>query len=393
MLTFETSTQWLDIPEAIHQECWQQSQTLTVPSHRWQAYLNQVCLNTILPWLQEKSGMEPSMVASLDTPEFWQWVNGSVVRLGETRLILVPTEAIDPTELRIPQEWVDILDWIGDYYLAVAVDTDEQVLQIWGYTTHQQLKSQGRYDASDRTYSITGEWLIRDLAVFWVMQQLPPEPTRAEIPALPELSSSSANSLMQQLKNSENPLPQLDIPFEQWGALLQHDRWLHQLRQPRQAAIGQQMPQDQPTTIVQLSQWLQNLFEAGWLAIADGLAASPDLAFSLRGEPDSPASVQRIKHLQLGDGLPNVRVVVGVDTEADGRRRIEVRVLPDQSNAVLPANLTLRMQSTTGETVQVVTAGNQSRYIQLRRFKCAPGMTFRLQITVAGVSVTEDFVA
>lgn len=389
MLTFDTSIQWLAIPEAVHTESWQQSQAVAI-SGRWQTYLNQVCLKTILPWLQEKSGAEP--VVALDTSNLWEWVNGSAVTLGHTRLIIVPTEAMGTSELRVPQEWIDIPDWIGDYYLAVEVDTDEQGLRIWGYSTHEQLKCQGHYDEIDRSYSLTDSELIPDLGVFWVMQQLSPEPTRVEIPSLPSLPATEAEALIQRVDALEMIAPRLQVPFLQWAALLESNRWLQRLYQRRSEQPQQELAERNQTG-VQLSQWLRNIVEPGWQAIAELFRAEPDLAFSFRREDESQSLVRRVKQIQLAAELPHVILAMGLEPEPDGRIRIEVQVLPGQGTAVLPANLQLVMSSTAGEILQSVEAGEQSRYIQLRRFKCSPGTAFRLQIRLADVSVTEDFMA
>ena len=396
MLTFDTSTQWLEIPAEVHRESWQ-PQSLETSGH-WQAYLNQVCLKTILPWLQETIGQQP-VIHSPETPAFWELVNGSAIELNTLRLIVVPTEAMDTSELRVPQEWVDIPDWVGDYYLAVEIDTDEQMVHVWGYTTHAQIKTQGHYDPIDRTYTVTGKALIQDMAVFWVMQQVTPEPTRVDVPALPSLPAADAEALIQQVRRSDTGWPQLEIPFSQWGALLQDDRWLQRLcqvqpiDQAQQSDQIQQVPQPEVAQrLVQLSQWWQNQFETGWQAIADLFSAEPDLAFSFRREDDSQPSIQRAKQLQLGSGLPDVILAIAVEPEPDERLRIGVQVLPLQGTAYLPANLRLVMQSTAGETLQSVAASDQSNYIQLRRFKCSPGTAFRLLVIVADVSVTEEFV-
>ena len=37
--------------------------------------------------------------------------------------MLIPSEAIDDSELEVPQEWVDIPSWAADYYLAVQITT------------------------------------------------------------------------------------------------------------------------------------------------------------------------------------------------------------------------------------------------------------------------------
>ena len=384
MLLSDTSTQWLEIPDAIHTQSWQRSQFISIPGNRWQAYLNQVCLQTMLPWLQEKSEIEPS-VDSRDSLAFWEMVNGSAIVLGTTRLIVIPTEAMDRSEFRVPQEWIDIPSWVGDYYLAVEVDPDEKWLNIWGYATHQMLKSEGNYDGSDRTYSLDSDRIIQDLTVFWVMQQLSGEPTQALIPSLPALNSGQAELLLQQLGDRAIALPRLEIPFTQWGALLEQDRWLEQLCQLRQSRVNATSPAN-------LSQWWQNVFEAGWQAIEDLFATQPNLAFSFRQGESTQQQVRRVKQIQLGDQFPGVLLVMILETEADRRTRIWVQIHPQSGETYLPANLKLEQLSMSGEVLQSVQAGEASNYIQLRRFKSSPGMQFRLKVAIADTFTYEDFI-
>ncbi|HAX75492.1 MAG TPA: hypothetical protein DCY88_06610 [Cyanobacteria bacterium UBA11372] len=384
MLLSDTSTQWLEIPDAIHAQSWQQSQFISIPGNRWQAYLNQVCLQTILLWLQDKSTIEP-IVDSMNSLAFWEIVNGIAIVLGTTRLIVIPTEAMDRNEFRVPQEWVDIPSWAGDYYLAVEVDPDEQCLNVWGYATHQMLKSDGNYDASDRTYYLDGERVIQDLTVFWVMQQLSEASTRAIIPPLPALNSGQAELLLQQLGDGAIAIPRSEIPFVQWGALLEQNRWLEQLCQLRQNRVNTTSP-------VNLSQWWQNVFEAGWQAIEDLLAPQPNLAFSFRQGESTQQQVRRVKQIQLGDQFPAVLLVMILEIEANERTRIWVQIHPQSGETYLPANLRLEQLSIGGEVLQSVQAGDASNYIQLRRFKSSPGTQFRLQVAIADTFTYEDFI-
>lgn len=378
MLAFDTSTQILEIPETVQQEAWQQSQSMTPLGHRWQAYLNYVCLQTILVWLQEKSGHEP-LIHSGSQVAFWEMVNGSAVMLGDNRLILIPIEASDRTEFRVPQEWIDIPDWIGDYYLAIEVDADEQLLYVWGYTTHQQLKTQGQYDADDRSYVLTNTDLIQDMTVFWVMQHLGAEPTRAPVQPLAELSGAQVENLIQRLGNPV--IPRLEVPFDLWGALLQHHwRRLAEQRQPTR------------TPLTNLSQWLNTVFETGWQTFETLLSAEPELDFNFRQDDSSELTIRRVKRLQLG-AIADVLLVVTVDAEADQRRRIWVQLLPQAPDLVLPENVRLSLISAAGEVLQSAQSGSESNYIQLRRFRCAIATQFQLEVTVADVRVVEAFVS
>lgn len=230
--TFADPTQvWLEISQASQSQAWQQCQSFSTPS-RWNAYLNQLCLDAVLPWLQEEyTQATPWLSRPL---AIWDVVNGTAIALDTARLVVIPTETIDSSELRVPQEWVDIPGWVADYYLAAQVNLDEQWVRIWGYTTHQQLKT-GQYDAGDRTYCLDASGLIQDLSVLWVARQLcPQEPTRATVTPLSALPLAQAENLLQRLSNPSVTAPRLAVPFELWAALLEHSGWRQRLYERRQ---------------------------------------------------------------------------------------------------------------------------------------------------------------
>lgn len=368
ILAFETSTQILEIPEVVCQEAWQQSQSITPAGHRWQVYLNQICLQSILSWLQEKSGQHASI--QLGQADFWAIVNGSTVMLGDDRIVLIPIETSDRTEFRVPQEWIDIPEWVGDYYLAIEVDADEQLLHIWGYTTHQALKTQGRYETDDRTYCLASKDLIQDMTVFWVMQQLEPELTRAPVAALPELSEIQVENLSQRLRSKV--IPRLEVPFAQWGALLQQG-WLR------------------PRNAVNLSQWLNNIVETGWQTLESLISSEPELGFNFRSDA-TEVGIRRVKRLQF-DSTPDVLLVVTLTVEADDRRRIWVQLLPQAPEIILPENMQLSLVSETEEVLQSARSGSASNYIQLRPFRCAIETQFQLEVTIADRRIVEAFVS
>lgn len=126
----------LPISEAIGDRAWQQSQRYSTPKEQWTAYLNQVCWETVLPWLQTEYA--PNAALALDAQDL---VGGCAIAWNEKRLVLIPDHRFDTSELRIPAEWIELPSWIGDYYLAIQINLDESLIRVWGYTTHEQIKA------------------------------------------------------------------------------------------------------------------------------------------------------------------------------------------------------------------------------------------------------------
>ncbi len=151
---------WFDIPEDLQDQAWAESASFTKDSTRQRAYINLLAQKILIPYLQEEV---PSAIIEPNQTTFWQLgVNGSLIKIDKQRIIIIPSEAFDLDELRVPQEWVDIPFLAGDYYLAVQVDTEDNLLRIWAYTTHKKLKEQGYYTKRDRSYSLTREDLTEE---------------------------------------------------------------------------------------------------------------------------------------------------------------------------------------------------------------------------------------
>jgi hypothetical protein len=224
---------------------------------RWQAWLNHLCCQTILPWLQETlmptAQFWPQPAA---LPSVWEVVNGFAVVGDHYRLVIIPTAAMDFAEFRVPQEWVDLPSWAGDYYLSVYVNSDEQEVEVLGYTTHHQLKRQGQYDAADRTYSLDESELICDIGVLSVARNLcPAETLREELAPLPNLSEQQVANLLERLGDPAVIWPRLAVPFVTWGALLEHGGWRQRLYQKRLGLAEQwSVPQWLQTGISNLAQ-------------------------------------------------------------------------------------------------------------------------------------------
>ena len=214
----------LELDSKILDGAWQQSLSGGNASSRWQQYLNRVALNAFLPWLQAvedstaKAGLNKNMQVDL-----WELVNGTQIEIEGAKIVLIPSEAEDLSELRVAQEWIDIPELKADYYLAVQVSLDGGFVRVWGYATHQKLKERGSFDYGDRTYSLSEEELIADLDVLWVARELcPDEVTQAAIEPIAELESTQAENLIARLGDRSQLLPRLTVPFQTWAGLIRN---------------------------------------------------------------------------------------------------------------------------------------------------------------------------
>ena len=274
LLTLNPNQIVLDLSPQEIQAAWESGHQFSTDIGRWNAYLNGICLNPIISWLQEESGIEPQNFPSpTEAINLWESINGTAISLEKTRIVIIPSEAIDTEEFCVPQEWVDIPNWTANYYLAVQVSPDDGYLRVWGYATHQQLKNSGIYDEVDRTYSIERADVIEDLNVMWVARQLCPD-EKVEVELLPILSPNQAETILAQL--SQYPIDSLrfSLPFTQWGALLTQNSWRQQLWGQREATMAINTPTTVARNLTNLSNWFDNFFETGWQTIAEFVGQS-----------------------------------------------------------------------------------------------------------------------
>ncbi|MEO1183978.1 MAG: DUF1822 family protein [Cyanobacteria bacterium J06636_27] len=272
---------WLEIPENQQTNIWEKSQDFSTDNRRWMAYLNNLSLKTFLPWFKEEYAQNAKVFPNSATlPSIWEVTNGTGISFDGKKLVLIPSEALDISELRVPQEWVDIPRWSADYYLAVQVNIEESYIRIWGYTSQANLKNKGTYDANEKAYCLDKQHLISNLSILSIAAQLCPEEiTKTETVPLAELSTTQADNLITRLGNPQLINPRQAIPFTMWGTLLENGAWRQGLYEQRQGMSRQRS----------IRQWMQNgVSEAarqfGW--------ATVDLRPSFEGSRGTAAPAQ-----------------------------------------------------------------------------------------------------
>ncbi|MDJ0717825.1 MAG: DUF1822 family protein [Prochloraceae cyanobacterium] len=132
-----------------------------------------------------------------------------------------------------------------------------------------------------------------------------------------------------------------------------------------------------------LSQWLQNIFDAGWQKIEDLLAPqTPALAFR-------SSSVKRAKLIELGSDR-TVVLLVSLKPESDRQLGINLRVSSTEEQIELPSQLKLRVITETGQVFREITSNLGDTFMQYE-FSGHPGEKFSLTLGLEEDIFREEF--
>jgi hypothetical protein len=242
---------WLAIPDVESQPTAEYKRIYSNESARRTAQLNQWCLRGFLDWAREFLELDEVLTvwpSEAQLPSIWELMTGTAIALGNKRLVLLPSDALDTEELAVPQEWVDIPEWRADYYLGVQVNPEAGWMQIWGYTSHRTLKTRGEYDPIYRTYVLERDLLISDIGVLWVACSLDLNET-VEVESITALSTAEVNRFCGQLSQRSPCSPRLDLGFQSWAAFIANDVWRQRLYQARLERAGMAIAIPEPAAI------------------------------------------------------------------------------------------------------------------------------------------------
>jgi Protein of unknown function (DUF1822) len=358
------------------------------------AELNQICLQKTQAWLSEIGIESTPTFSPAQMDSIWDVVTGCALTVGNRRLILIPSDKLDREELSVPQEWVDIPTWMGDYYLAVQIDLDDLTMNIWGYTSHRTLRETGTFDRIDRSYSISSDFLIGDLNILWMAQLLDLQEITT-VPPIPSLNSDRSTSAIDRLSQPSPYSPRLDLDFNTWAAILSNNDLREHLHQRRlQVATLQTVN----TPRLSLTDWLRSEFsqalEQGWqlgnLMMGGEAAMMQNLAVVRGGE----MSIELDKLINLQYQLDRISVVmlVGIKSQDDSHVTVSAQVYPVLGTHTLPPQLKLSYITDAGEELAAIISRSGDFQIQLPLFTSDVGTTFNLQLQLDGVSQIEKFV-
>lgn len=223
----------------------------------------------------------------------------------------------------------------------MQVASEDRKIYIYGYATHQQLKTQGRYDRQDRTYSLAAEDLNPDLNMLWLTyDRYPVTATRAAIAPIPPLAADRIVSLIERLGDPAEVLPHLAVPFEVWAAIVENSELHQQLDRQRQT--GQLAP-----IATRLSDWLRGQIDVVWQAL--DLVLSPAQIAIARSDVlavPAPNYLYRAKVYLLATG--QIALAIGITPISDRESRISLQIHPVGGARQLPGSTQLRLLTADG---------------------------------------------
>ena len=83
---------------------------------------------------------------------------------------------------------------------------------------------------------------------------------------------------------------------------------------------------------------------------------------------------------------------MAIAKEAEQKVGVRVQVQPMGEETFLPANLKLSLLNDSGEMLREVQSQSQDHFIQLPYFRGESKERFSIQVALASISLTEDFV-
>jgi hypothetical protein len=357
---------------------------------QYNAQLNQLCLQQTQTRLTEIGIASTPTFTPAQMDSIWEVVNGCALTIDNRRIILIPSDQLDREELRVPQEWVDIPDWMGDYYLAIQIDPDSNSMNIWGYSSHRSLRETGRYNVIDRTYSIDSDFLITDLDILWIAKILELQEITI-VPPIPQLALDQSQTIIEQLSQPSRYSPRLQIDFNTWAGILNNHNLRQQLfdRRLQTAQI-----QSTTTAPLQLNKWLQQEFSSalsqGWDIVSNIL---PKELAIIRSGADMSIDRAKLINLQYQLQENNVVMLVSLHPQNSTDVTVTIQVQRAPGSPHLPSQLKLSYLADTGEELQSVISRSQDLQIQLPTFTCDAGTAFNIQLQLNGVNKIEKFIA
>jgi hypothetical protein len=170
-----------------------------------------------------------------------------------------------------------------------------------------------------------------------------------------------------------------EMPISQLQSLKDFLEYLNQIQKP------------EPKIIVNLNQWFQNVFEAGWQT-AEEFFGPPEVSLAFRNANSERVTLAKPVQLGIKPADCSIAMVLNLTKEATQETRIRVQVRSLGENIFLPEGLKLLVLDEAGTTFLESSAGSTNTLIQTEQFSGQPGEKFKVEVLLGEDTVIEDFV-
>lgn len=331
--------------------------------------LNSLCLDAVSNWLEENILEEDEAIA-IPKSEYleasWSVVTGTEITLDSMKIAVIPQANSDIAGIEIPREWVDIPQWIPDYYLAAQVDLEQKTIWLWGYVHSNTVRQQGNLDRTHQHYTLPLEKMSLDLELFGITHQLikPPQPS-------PHSSTAKNIDKQEALEKLSEPSPfspRLNLSFETWLALIGDRQWCQELY--KQRCLNSQSK----SSVTKLIQWLKSevtsTLDSGWKELNEIFPPSINTAqpaFALRSDKDLQNYAKKVKIIDLKVQLKQditIVLFVAIAQKAENKYSIVAQLHPDSKQKFVPEAIGFQLIHK-GKVIQEATSRSQDRYLQM----------------------------
>ena len=152
------------------------------------------------------------------------------------------------------------------------------------------------------------------------------------------------------------------------------------ISQPENASV-----KNREKTIINLENWFQEIFEAGW-QMATELLETPTLTPAFR-----TSGVEGGRLISIGSDNTPIILIVRVTETSPSNRDVAVEILPELEHKYLPSGLQLMLLDSDGDTVMEATTRQDNKNLKFD-FAGTRGETFSIQLELLDNFVREDFI-
>ena len=326
---------------------------------KYHARLNRLSLYAFQSWLESQADeftLPIELFPSIkELPWIWEIVNGTALNIGNTRLVIIPSDCSDTEELIVPQEWLDVPNFAGNYYLAAQVDEQKGRICVWGYISYAEVKMLGKYDDIYRNYHLEREDLHDDFEVLWMDCQINQAVVSKPL-SLPVVGTETMKRAIDKIAIPNIFSPRLDLKFTDLAAILNSIKDLEKLYFKR-------------NQIVSLGEWFEGIFDRVWqpselvfpfkpVVTAKGIVPS-----TIQSKSECVGS----KIINLKPDNQHIALIVHQQKLNEDKTEILVRICPANESIYLPDELTLNILDEEGEIIPKLSKKSKANnWLQLK---------------------------